>query len=292
MAVSGTDLAKATDSALKDPEVKNLVYGEIVHAKNDFFRQFTSPENLGSLKRNNVTEIAIELPQMLQFTVDSLIAGRMTPDRFKANMKGQFEFFGMDADTANERRDLIVDMILRAKERGITVKFVDSLKGTQEMAELLKPENQDKITKCVERKIGVLTEAELERMAEDVVKSASRLTAQCLKDDPDINRVSEKFAKDRMEDDKSLGADAAKRNPNSRTVFFYGNAHGEGIASGHPGKSVGIVGLTGQDSDAVRKMTPFFYYHFDTETGKTQTPSILQRLFGAAPAPVPALQPA
>ncbi len=292
MAASGADLAKATDTALKDPSVSNLIYGEIIHADNTFFRQFSSPANLDSLKRNNVTEIAIELPQMFQFTVESLVAGRMTPERFKANMKAQYEFFGMDADMANERRDLIVEMILRAKERGITVKFVDSLKGSQEMGEILKPENQDKMTKCAERKLGAMTESEIDKMAANMVKSLMRLTEQCMKDDPDLKRIGEKFEKDRFEDDKSLGADAAKRNPNSRTVFFYGNAHGSSIAAGHPGKSVGIAGLAGQSSDNIRKMTPFFFYHFNTETGETQTPSILQRLFSVAPAPAPAMQPA
>lgn len=293
-AATGSELAKATDQALSDPLVKNLVYGEVIHADNRFFGQFVSPENMDSMKRNGVTEIAIELPKDMQLLADMYMRGDRTAEQFKSSMKNMFQFFDMDEATADQRRSLIVDMLQRAKERGIAVKFVDHLDGTQEMAEIKKPENEKKLTDCAQRKVGAMTEAELEKMSRDMMKLVTKLTVECLAEEPELKKLSDKVDQGRLQGDKTLGKEAADRNPNGRTVFFYGNAHGAGIAGGHPGKSVGIAGAFDQNSDGIRKMTPFFFYHFNIESGETQTPSVWQRIFGAersAPAQTVAMAP-
>jgi hypothetical protein len=281
-AVPLTGLSAATDQVYSDPTVGNVIYGETDHGRNDFFREFVSVNHLDILKKQNVSTIRIEMPEKEQYIVDLLGSGQLAREIFISILGRDYKTLHTNGKDEEEKNELVADLVTRAAERGIKVKFVDPMTGG---SEVLKAQNDpDSIAHakaCRSNFLAELTGKDLEDIAEEirqwringrvsdenVLKSYDQLK-KCLHQDPAIASMIKELDK-RSEGDPALGKAA---DGDGRTAFFYGSAHGAGIAQGFSGKSVGIAGVYPGESLTEKEDTPFFQYHYDPINGTLSEP--------------------
>lgn len=268
-------LEALTDRIYTDPAIKNVIYGETIHKQNDFFKQFAAPSHLDKLQSHHVDTIRMEMDADLQPHVDQLAKGEITKGDFTAIMKRDFKFFDMDESTAQERRDLIADMIVDSSARGIKIHFVDKLAGTEIMSDLKNdPKTSAHIEACKASTYAGYSEHDLSMMANDVrLRMAEKLGA-CASENQDVKTKILQFFETRTDNDRALGKAAGD---DRRTAFFYGNMHGEGIAAGYPGKSAGIAGVYPGLTGVTQTLTPFFKYHYEVPSGTTTEPFKVDR---------------